>query len=155
MVVPHTSVTLDRARDMFLYRPPDAEDGYTERLCTWDDKCYCLEVINNVTHSLQDQHTLMLATNLTLFRIQGCEDYDEASKRCFTVQHVRLALSHLKFPICRHLRTDDSHALEHFRPSCIRLPKGDGTYVPCTCGNREYPGCKTKNEHYKTVLGLQ
>ena len=129
-VCPHTCLTLDQACTMFLYRPPDAKDGYLERLRTCNDKYCSFEVINSVLHSFHDQHTLMLRTNFILFRIQGCEDYNEASKRNFTVQRVSLALSHLKFPLCRHIRTDASHAIDCFNPSCIYLPKGDGTNVP-------------------------
>jgi hypothetical protein len=152
---PHTCVTLDQARAMLLYRPPDAEDGYSERLRTCHDKYCGLDVTNSVLHSFHDQHTLILRTNLTLFRIQGCEDYNEASKRSFTVQRVGLALSHLKFPICRHIRTDNFHVLEHFTPSCIYLPKEDGTDVPCTCRNPEYPHSHTGNNHYSACLGCR
>lgn len=154
-VCPHTCVTLDQARAMFLYRPPDAEDGYTERLSTCHDEDCRLEVINSVLHSFRDQHTLTLRTNFTLFRIQGCEDYNEASKRSFTIQRVSLALSHLKFPMCRHIRTDASPVLDHFNPSCLYLPKGDGTDVPCTCRDREYPGSRAGNHHYLACLGCR
>jgi hypothetical protein len=152
-VCPHTCVTLDQARAMFLYRPPDAKDGYTERLRTCHDEYCPLEVVNSVLHSFHDQHTLTLRTNFTLFRIQGCEDYNEASKRFFTVQRVSLALSHLKFQMCRHVRTDASDVLDHFNPNCIFLPKGDGTDVPCTCRDREYPLSRPGNHHYRACLG--
>jgi hypothetical protein len=149
---PHTCLTLDQARVMFLYRPPDAENGYGESFRTCHDKYCCFEVSNGVIHSFVDQHTLILRTHLTLFRVQGCEDYNEASKRSFTVQRVGLALSHLKFPICRHIRTDDFHVLDHFTPSCIYLPKEDGTKVPCTCKNLECPGSHTGKQHYRACL---
>jgi hypothetical protein len=149
---PHTCLGLDQARAMFLYRPPDAEDCYLENLPCGHDKYCCFEIINTLIHTFSVQHILVLRTCITLFRIQGCEDYDDASKRSFTVQRVGLALSHLKFPICRHIRTDDFHVLDHFTPSCIRLPKGDGTEVPCTCKNREYPNSHTGYQHYRVCL---
>jgi hypothetical protein len=149
---PHTCLTLDQARIMFLYRPPDAENTYGERLHTCHDEYCGFEVTNSVLHTLADQHSLMIRTNLTLFRIQGCEDYHEASRRSFTVRRVGLALSHLKFPICRHIRTDAFHVLGHFTPSCIYLAKEDGTYAPCTCRNHEYPGSHTGNQHYSVCL---
>jgi hypothetical protein len=122
-VCPHRCVTLDQARAMFLYRPPDAQDGYMERLHTCHDEYCRFDVINTLQYSFHDQHTLMLRTDLALLRIQGCEDYDEASKRSFTAQRVSLALCHLKLPMCRHLRTDTSHVMDYFNPSCICLPK--------------------------------
>lgn len=151
-VCPHTCMTLDQACAMFLYRPPDAEDGYIERLCTCHDEYCSFEVTNSVLHSFHDQHTLMLRTNLILLRIQGCEDYNEASERSFTVQRVSLALSHLKFPMCRHFRTDSSHVLNSFNPSCTYLPKGDGTDVPCTCRVRGYPFSRAGDHHYRACL---
>jgi hypothetical protein len=75
---PHTCLTLDQARVMFLYRPPDAENGYGESFRTCHDKYCSFEVNNGVIHSFTDQHTLILRTHLTLFRVQGCEDYNEA-----------------------------------------------------------------------------
>jgi hypothetical protein len=152
---PHTYVTLDQARDMFLYRPPDAEDGYTERLRTCHDEYCRFEVINSVTHSFRDQHTLTLRTNLTLLRIQGCEDYNEASKRSFTVQRVNLALSHLKFPMCRHIRTDAYNVINCFNPSCIYLPKWDGTNVSCTCRDHESPFSQAGDHHFRACLGCR
>jgi hypothetical protein len=149
---PHTCVTLDQARAMLLYRPPDAKDGYTESFRTCPDAHCHFEIVNCVQHSFHNQHTLELRTNLTLFRVQGCEDYNEASKQSFTAQRVRLALSHLKFRICRHIRTDASPVLDHFNPSCVYLPKEDGTYVSCTCRDPEYPLSYQGAYHYRACL---
>jgi hypothetical protein len=146
---PHTCLGLDQARAMFLYRPPDAENGYGEGLRCCHDKYCDLEVINSVLHSFGDQHTLTLRTSLTLLRIQGCEDYHEASERSFTVRHVGLALSRLKFPICRHITTEDPHVLEHFTPSCFCLPKEGGTDVLRIYDSCEYLCSHTGNQHYR------
>jgi hypothetical protein len=151
-VCPHKCVTLDQARAMFLYRPPDAKNGYMERLRACYDAYCSYDIINSLLHSFHDQHTLTLRTNIILLRIQGCGDYDEAAKRCFTVQRVSLALSRLKFPMCRHMRTNASHAIDYFNPSCIYLPKGDGTDVPCTCRVHGYPFSHAGDHHFRACL---
>lgn len=139
---PHTCVTLDQARVMFLYRPPDAKGGYTERLRTCHDSYCTFEVNSSVKHSFHDQHTLTLRTCLTLLLIQGCEDYHEASERFFTVRRVGLALSRLKFPICRHITTEDSYVLEHFTPSCFySRDDKNGEYLCSHTGKQHYRQC--------------
>lgn len=106
---PHVSNTLEQARTLFLYKPPDAKHGYEERIRTCGEPCY-LNIDNRVVHYLTEPPALAVRNFIRLFEIEEVRDYVNALKSRTTVDHLHTAISNLRFlrwPLCKHLCLSD------------------------------------------------
>ena len=130
---PHVSNTIEQARKLSLYRPPDAQQFYCEliRPCTEPD-CYW-NIISRVRHMSLEPSAIMLRTSFRLFEVEDCEDPVKAAKQHFTTGRIKLALSYFDLPICKHLRLSDPVVGNHFNPKCLMIDRLDGTYAECSC----------------------
>lgn len=126
---------------MLLFKPPDAEDDYSEDISCENAECANF-VKNAIHHGFTDRPGLTLRTSICLFMLKDSIEPGPMTKRYFTISRVAAALHELKFPICLHICTSDRrHVYELFTLECT------GDRCRCYRGDAEIP---TIREHYKT-----
>ena len=106
---PYVSNTLEQVRTLFLYKPPDAEHGYEERIKACGKLCYW-NIDTRVVHCLTEPPALVVRNFIRLFEMEEVRNCVRALKSRTTVDHLHTAISNLRFlrlPLCKHLCLSD------------------------------------------------
>lgn len=145
---PHKVIKYEEARQMLLYKPPDAEHNYEEIVFPCENSACSFAVESTIRHRLISSHTVTLATSILLLVVDNCYDPAEIIRRFCTTNRIKLALTKLDFPICKHLRTSDPFVYNHYTPKCTEHQGLDGSLSACSCGKFE-PRALGLDEHYR------
>ena len=146
---PHKSITYEEAQRMLLYKPPAAEDDYEEKIFPCEDPDCAIALNSNIKHRGKGrQHALTLTTEITLLIVSDYDDYVQTTRQYFTTNRIKLALMHLDFPICRHLRTSDAFVYSHYTPECTEHQGTYPTVMDCTCPRRKGDPRTARTDHH-------
>jgi hypothetical protein len=126
--------TIEQARTLFLYKPPDAKHGYYECIKTPCGSALCIHSIV-LQHYASEPPAIALRNFLPLFHLTGVRSsmIPKFIKSKTVVDLVQPLLSKLRLPICRHLRVCDLLVGE-----TLALPNGLMGKNPCQC-RKDYP----------------
>jgi hypothetical protein len=103
---PYVSNTLEQAKTLFLYKPPDAKHGYEERIRACGDLCYW-NVDTRVVHYLTEPPAVAVRNFIRLFEMEEVRDCVKTLKSRTTVDYLHNAISNLRLPLCKHLCLSD------------------------------------------------
>ena len=130
---PHEFATIDKARELLLYRPPDTETHYDEDLSPCPEADCCTNIHKRIRHKRISEPRLTLHHSIVLYTATTTGAPAGAIRLFFTKERVRQALSHLSIPICAHVSLDDPIVSGAFNPEYVKLCQSNGCFVPCSC----------------------
>jgi hypothetical protein len=131
---PHVSNTLEQARTLFLYKPPDATHGYMERIKTCENACKG-NMDTWVFQYLTKPPALAIRNIIRLFEIEGVRNPVQTLKDRTTTDCLRALISNLRLPLCRHLCIGDLLLGKTLPLPSDVVPEGH----VCECGDPAIP----------------
>lgn len=133
---------------MLLYKPPEAPHNYEEIVFHCGNSACFDEIESSIRHRLIGSHTVTLTTSIHLLTVDNCHDPAQIIRRFCTTNRVKLALTNLDFPICKHLRTSSPFVYNHYTPKCTEHEGLDGSRSACSCGKFE-PRALGLEKHFR------
>jgi hypothetical protein len=103
---PYVSNTLEQARILLLYKPPDASHGYMEEIRTCGNACNG-NMNARVIHYLTEPPALSIMNLIRLFEVEEVRDFVKTIKSRTTADYLHTVISNLRLPLCRHLYVSD------------------------------------------------
>ena len=130
---PHKTITYEEARRMLLYKPPSPIDNYME-VFQCEDRACSTTLRHGLAHRGRGNwHAIGLITEITLLVVSDCDDHVWIIRQHFTANRIKLALAHLDFPLCKHLRTSNPVVYNHYTPNCTKHLRMGGPAMGCKC----------------------
>jgi hypothetical protein len=131
---PHKTITFEEARRMLLYKPPSADDDYMEAVFRCEDRACSTSLLHGIVHRGRgNRHAIGLITEIALLAVSDCDDHIETIRQYLTTNRIKLALTQLDFPPCRHLRTSDPGIYNRYTPNCTAHLRMDVPAMDCRC----------------------
>ena len=139
---PHLGIDFDQAKQLFSVISTTEPFAVRQRLslCPRED---CKKYLSQWRRSSSDSHGMLsnsLSTTIWLFAIRESLHPHAAYQRHFTFGRVATALHGLDFPICAHIRINQSLILSRYNPACQFIYKGGGVQDPCPCSRITHRG---------------
>jgi hypothetical protein len=103
---PCVSNTLEQAKTLFLYKPPDARHGYGGLIRTCRKDCDD-NIVARAIHYLAEPPALAIRNLIRLFQIEGFRNCVKTLKSRTTADHLHTAISNLRLSLCKHLCLSD------------------------------------------------
>jgi hypothetical protein len=138
---PHVGLNFDQAKRLFSDLP------LSKSLCPMGTINNCNRKVcnTNLTHHIRKSHneygnlSHQLVSTVTLFWAPGSPDLHNDYRGIFSPNRIATALHGLDFPICAHLRLNQTFILSKFSPACI-YTKSHRVGGPCTCHEPQLAG---------------
>ena len=150
---PHLGIDFDQAKQLFTVIPTTEPFTVKQRLsvCPRED---CKKYLYQWWRTSSDSHAMLsnsLSTTIWFFAIPESPHPHAAYQRHFTFGRVATALHGLDFPICAHIRINQSFILSRYNPACQFIYKGGGIQDPCPCSHMTYrgPSSQLNQNHHR------
>lgn len=142
---PHVGLNFDQAKELFSNLP------LSKSLCPVGSINPCnRKVCNaNLTQHVRKSHNKHgnlshhLISTVTLFWAPSSPSPHTSYRDIFSLNRIATALHGLDFPICAHLRLNQTFILSKFNPGCI-YTKSHGVDSPCTCYESQLAGSSVR-----------